>query len=370
MTYPLRSVAAVQTADRTIEVRELEVPSSLPSDHGLLRVEANGVCGTDHEQYHGHLKKSGWSEYPMIPGHEAVGRVEWLGDDAAEALGVREGDRVVVEGSVPCRVCRFCVRGFPTSCVRRFTYGFVPLTTPPGLWGGMSEVMVLRPGTVFHRLPDDMPIDDAAYQNPLAAGFEWTVRVGETGVGDSVLIMGPGQRGLACALAAAEAGARLVIVTGLSRDRHKLDVAPRFGATHTIDVEEEDLVSRVRAITDGEMVDRVLDLTPLAAQPVLDAIEVAAPGGTVVLAGIKGMRAIDGFVSDSVVLKALRVRGALRSSYWATEQAIRTLSERRYPFDVLHTHTLPIERAEEAIRILGGEVPGEQAIHVTIAPSA
>ena len=59
----------------------------------------------------------------------------------------------------------------------------------------------------------------------IAAGVRWAVQVPKTSIGDTVLILGCGQRGLASVIACKEAGAKNIIVTGLKRDSHKLSLA-------------------------------------------------------------------------------------------------------------------------------------------------
>src|SRR6185437_8950855 len=92
--------------------------------------------------------------------------------------------------------------------------------------------------------------------------------------------------GRGAGLAGGRAGT--IIVTGLARDGFKLGLAREFGADYLIDVEAEDTVSRVLEITGGSGVDVALDLTPMAAQPVRDALNAVRWGGRVVLAGLKG----------------------------------------------------------------------------------
>ena len=66
---------------RRFEHRRFELPVIAgDADDGLLRVEACGLCGTDHEQYSGHIR----SAHPFIPGHEVVGTIEQIGSAAAE----------------------------------------------------------------------------------------------------------------------------------------------------------------------------------------------------------------------------------------------------------------------------------------------
>src|SRR5204862_3488422 len=103
----------------------------------------------------------------------------------------------------------------------------------------------------------DLPASTAVMFNPLGAGFRWAVELPDTGPGDIVLVLGPGQRGLASAIAARAAGADQIIVTGLTRDASKLALAKELGADQTIDVETDDARKRVRELTSGHGADVV-----------------------------------------------------------------------------------------------------------------
>jgi threonine dehydrogenase-like Zn-dependent dehydrogenase len=370
----VKARAAVQVGDRAIEVQQFEVPD-VPADHLLLRVEGSGICGSDHEQYAGVLRQSTDLEYPLIPGHEPVGRVAEIGPEAARAFGLAVGDRVAVETYVACNVCANCVRGLRKFCAQRFIYGYTATTVGCGLWGGFGEYLLIRPGSLLHRVPDDLSIEDAVLFNPFGAGFEWAVRRAGTQVGDVVLVLGCGQRGLACVVAAREAGAATVIVTGLSTDAAKLALARDLGADHALVVDGDGrvdgslpLAQVVTELTHGLLADRVVDTTPIAVGPIADAVDAVRPGGVIVLAGIKGARPLERVLPDRVITKAIDVRGALSVESWGYRQVIRLIASRRYPLERLHTHTLPIEQAAHGIELLAGEVPGETAIHVTIVP--
>ena len=295
----MKARAAVQTGDRKIEMQEFKVPNGVEPGGALLRVEASGMCGSDYEQYSGALAGSGLFQYPVIPGHEPIGRIERISPEASRLWGVSEGDRVAVEPFCPCGICDRCTEGSYQLCRNRFLYAYTPTDVGSGLWGGYAEYMVLRPNTIVHKLPEDLSTDDAVLFNPIGAGFEWGYKIPGTRIGDTVLILGPGQRGLACVVGAREAGASAIIVTGLGKDAHKLALARELGATHTINVEQASTVDQVREITGGELADRVIDVSAFATHPVLDAIDAVRPGGTIVLAGIKGFKEIPGFVSES-----------------------------------------------------------------------
>jgi threonine dehydrogenase-like Zn-dependent dehydrogenase len=360
----MHAKAAVLVADRTIETRELPVPADPPPGGALLAVEGCGMCGSDIKQYEGHTAKAGLMSFPCIPGHETVGRIAKIDPDGARRWGLKEGDRVAVHGIAPCGVCRGCMAG--GGCVDAFYYGFRSLGLGAGLWGGFSEYMEIVPRTKLYPVSETLSVEDALLFNPLAAGYDWLLQLGALKVGETVLILGGGQRGLAGVVAAVEGGASQIIVTGLRRDAFKLDIARKFGATATLVVEDVDVPEAVRELTQGRGVDLVLDTTPVTFQPVQDAIKAVRKGGTIVLSGLKHYKPMPDFPLDEVVMKQIRIIGALASGHWGTQQAIRAIESRRFPLELMHTHSLPLEQLAHAIELLAGEVPGEQALHISI----
>jgi threonine dehydrogenase-like Zn-dependent dehydrogenase len=355
--------AMVQTAPRTLEPRDIPIPE-IDDDSGILRVEACGICGSDVEQFTGVLKV----RLPVIPGHEPVGVIEAIGDRAAKRWGVDVGDRVAVETMLPCRDCPRCLGGSYHLCRDRRVYSYVPLSVPPGLWGGYAQHLYLSSRAIVHKLDPSLAPEIAALFNPLGAGFRWAVEIPNTRPGDVVLVLGPGQRGLASVVAAREAGAGQILVTGLAADRHKLELCRALGADATIDVENENAKQRVLELTGGRGADVVVEVTAYATEPVAAALDYVAPGGTVVLAGVKGFKAVPDFVSDKIVLKEITLRGAIGVTWSAYDRAIQLIQSRKLPLEKLHTHDFPLREAEHAIRLLGREIAGEESIHSCLRP--
>jgi threonine dehydrogenase-like Zn-dependent dehydrogenase len=360
----MRVKAIVQTGVRAVELQEFDRPP-VGEDDGLLRIEQSGVCGSDWSQF-----KSG-KPSNVIPGHEPIGFIEEIGPLAAIRWGVDVGDRVAIETMLPCGFCPFCVRGHYNHCRASgsmiHAYGYRDVSEAPSLWGGHAEYMYLDPHTLLHRIDPNTPAELAVMFNPLGAGVRWAHRVPQTGIGDTVVVLGCGQRGLASVVAAREAGAGTVIVTGLSSDEFKLDIARRFGADHAVDVEQSDVVELVREVTDGAGAEVVVDVTSGATQPVADALDLVGRRGTVVLAGLK-YGTVPDFDANKVMSKEITIRGALAVDYDSYERAIRIIESGKYPLELMHTHTLPLGAAEEALLILGGEASGVQGIHLSLAP--
>ena len=120
--------------------------------------------------------------------------------------------------------------------------------------------------------------------------------------------------------------------------------------------------------TDGALADLVIDTTPNATKPVVDALEIVRVGGTVVLAGLKWGREVPGFVSDQLIMKEITMRGVAAASSLSYRKAMQVLASHHHPLHLLHTHSFPLERAADAIMTFARETSDRTAIAVSINP--
>jgi threonine dehydrogenase-like Zn-dependent dehydrogenase len=302
----------------------------------------------------------------VIPGHEPVGLIEEIGPLAAQRWGLEVGDRVVMQSDFGCGRCRGCLDS--QACVASpGNYGFMPTTLTPSLWGGYAEMMYLAPGSVPHKISKSISGRIAALYNPLAAGFAWAVSAPALEYGQTIAVLGPGQRGLACVIAAKAAGASRIFVTGLgSQDAHKMALCAELGADVVIDVEAQNALERIADETEGLGVDVVVDTTPNATRPVVDAVQMARAGGTIVLAGLKH-GTIPDFPSDQVAMRYQTIKGVRTADFQSFRRAVQLLESGTLPVERMHTHHFPLEEAAEAVRTLAAA--GEhRAISITIEP--
>jgi threonine dehydrogenase-like Zn-dependent dehydrogenase len=360
------SIGLVQVAPNTLEMREFPLPT-IGADDGLLRVLRCGLCGTDVEQIHGELP---FVPNLVIPGHEPVGTIEAVGKNAAARWGVTPGDRVIVEAAIPCRQCADCAEGMLNTCQQQLSLGFVPISRTPSLYGGFAEYLYLPPNATLHPISDDVPLDIAPFYNALTCGVDWVTDAGQVKLGSVVVVLGSGQRGLACGLVAKAVGAEIVIMTGLSGDAHKLSIARELGVDATIDVEREDLRARVAELTGGKGADVVFDVVPGAASTITDAIDIVKSRGTVVIAGVKGDNAVPGLLSDKIVLKSLTIKGVRGKRSASYTLAINILESKRFPLERLEARTYPLKDAQVAIADLAGSGSAPGGLCVSIAPGA
>jgi alcohol dehydrogenase len=358
--------ALVLEAPRRLVARDFAVPE-IGDDDARLRVEACGLCGTDHEEFTGEL----FPGYAFVPGHESVGIIEEIGEQAAARWGVARGDRVAVEVFLSCRECDACRAGAYQRCVRHGLadmYGFVPADRPPGLWGGYSQQQYLAADSLLCPVPANLDPITATMFNPLGAGIRWAVTVPGTRSGDVVAVLGPGVRGLSACAAAKAAGAGFVMVTGRGgRDTNRLAIAPEFGADLAVDVDD---VDPVRALRDaaGRLADVVVDVTAKAPSAFSDALRLARPAGTVVVAGTRGpLGAGASFNPDVIVYKELRILGALGVDTTAYTAALDLLASRRFPFEDLPRKLVDLDGVGALLPVMAGEGDAPP-VHAVVRP--
>lgn len=361
----LRSRAAVMTALRKTEIREFDVPEVGP-DAGVLRIEVNGICSSDWNMYNN--DKPG----PRILGHEMVGRIERLGAAAAYRWGVEEGDLVALEEYLPCGHCEYCRAGEIRSCMatdQRFSggirYGSTPLKVEPSLWGGYSQYVYMPSRTIIHKVPEGVPVRIAAMCLPVGNGFQWTRFDCGAGPGKIVVIQGPGQQGLGCALAARICGADMIIVSGLSHDKDRFALAKEFGADHTIAVDKEDLLETVAELTKGRMADIVIDTSGLGPKNINPSMRLLRKRG--VMATISRKGSAENFDAELLIGQQLTLKGLRGHSYDAVEMALRAMASQKYPFEKMSTHLMGLDQVDHALHMVGGQLE-EKSIHVSIDP--
>jgi threonine dehydrogenase-like Zn-dependent dehydrogenase len=369
---PEKVLASVLVDDRRLELEEFARPT-IGDDDGLVRVEACGICGADIEIFEGEHAKRGIG-YPVIPGHEPVGIIDEIGARASERWGVKVGDRVIVEPVMPCGECRQCRAGMTSRCTGTkgypAYYSGVNTTVSPSLWGGYSQYLYLGPNSRVRKIRNDIPAEVASLFNPLGNGILWASLVPQARIGETAVVFGAGQRGLASLISLRSSGASTVILTDLSSARFKLDLALELGADYVIAADHEDVITRVNEITEGEGVDIAIDTTAGATGPVRDAIEVIKKGGRVVIGGLKSGRAVPDFKSDRIVNKLATVMGAGAATGESFAAAIRIIESDAFPLGKLHTHDFGLADAARAIETLAGEHEGERPVHIAIRPWA
>lgn len=239
---------------RDIRLDEIPVPELTA---GKVRIAPKfcGICGTDLHEYMGganlipkpdHPHPITGETLPLTLGHEFSGIVEEVGEGVTD---FKAGDRVCVQPIIYDGDCRSCVRGLVNCCDRN---GFVGLS---GWGGGLCESTVV-PQSAVKKLPDNVSLEVGALVEPLSVGWH-SVDMSPYKPGDSALVLGGGPIGLAVIQVLRGRGCENIIVSEVSGKRRAF--AEQFGAHHTVDPVNEDIVARVLELTGGDGVDVAYD---------------------------------------------------------------------------------------------------------------
>jgi threonine dehydrogenase-like Zn-dependent dehydrogenase len=341
--------AAVFLGNSTYEIREFPVPEP-PPDGAVLQVEAVGLCGSDVAQFEGIEIVPGACAFPVVPGHETVGRVVKLAPGAE--LGVAEGDRVALNEILLA----------PGAPLRLYGYSDMTGAGEVGLWGGYGEYMEIFPGTTLHRMSSTPPAEHLTLFEPLASAVNWVDIVGVR-EGETVVVQGPGHQGLAVLEAVLARRPRHVVVTGTSEDRLRLDAAIAIGASAVVMVDVDDARVVVDDITRGLGADVVFDVAT-ATQTVPQAVDLARSGGRILLAGLKHFAEIPGLVTDHIVLKSLQLYGGAGFTPQSMADAVALIESGAVRTDIVAGEVFDLDGIDEALALLTRRDPGRDAVRV------
>ncbi len=350
-----------------------DVPEpALPGDEWVrLRPIACGVCGTDVATvYFKHPPSvSPYASFPFVPGHEVLAHVAEVG---RAVRGVREGDRVVVDPWLNCRVratepCARCAVGEYQVCERTALgpmKGMI-LGGCADLPGGLAEVMVAHQSQLFP-VPTYVADGRAVLTEPLAVAVHAVLR-NCPNAGERVLVIGGGPIAFSAVLALAELGFDTDVTLYTLEPTH-LDKARALGADRALCPRDGQLLDiaaeltrapRLKPVIGREFLaggfDRVFDCVG-SPESLADAFAVTRPGGTIVMVGASGvMPKLD---LSFLWSKDIRVVGTLGFGFEDRDGARRRtfdialdiLASADRPIDDLVTHRFPFERVREALR--------------------
>ena len=345
-----------------VVMRTLRRPD-INEDELLLETTACGVCGSDLALFAGEKRTA---VFPLVAGHEIVGRVIEIGEAAAIRRGLAVGDRVVLEESIPCGTCASCQDGRHRLCGNGRRFGGTALSQGGAHLGGYAELVLVPSRAMTHQVPATLGDDRATWFIPLSNGLSWLRSRAAIRPGERVVVMGPGQHGLGTALAAMELGAGQVIVCGLPGDEGRLELAERLGAQSVVIDGEGPWRDGVLQMTDGGA-DIVVDVTPRSTRAVRDAVALAAEGGRAVLAGVKRGRRADGLDIDAIVFGERSLLGVNARESWAVPAALQVLARGGPGHEVLSGPVLPLEDLQTALESLAGN-HGPPPVHAVISP--
>jgi S-(hydroxymethyl)glutathione dehydrogenase / alcohol dehydrogenase len=301
-------VAVAYELGQPLVVEDLPAPEVGPRDV-MVRVAASGICHTDLAAIEGLTP----TPFPFVPGHEACGVVEQVGDDVRR---VQVGNRVLASVSPACGACWWCLNAMSNMCERA---GAIRGT---GRWrvrdglvasalcgcGTFAETMVVDEASVVPVETDLVDEELALLGCGVTTGLGAALNTAGVVPGSSVAVVGCGGVGQSVIQGARIAGAVTIIGIDPAESRRTASLA--VGATHALDPADGDPVEAVRALTHGRGADYSFEVVGRT-ELILQAYNMARRGGTVTVVGMPPMDSTLSLPAFSMVFSGKRLAGSV-----------------------------------------------------------
>jgi len=303
----------------------LSIPEPVPNDGDVLVAPLLvGLCGTDLELIDATIDPM-YVRYPLVLGHE------WVGQLVADADGLgMAGERVVVEGIIPCGVCDACRVGDTNRCA---TYDEIGFTHQ----GALAERIAV-PARLVHVLNERVTLDDAVLVEPMAVVWRALTRL-PVRQGSRVAIIGDGTIGLLAAHLVRLFAPTKVVMVG--RRIAQADLARRAGADHFV------------TETPEERFDLVIEAAGVA-EATSSALVLADRGATVTLLGLPAHGTKLSVRPDDLVNNDLIIQGSFSYTRDAWREVVSRLNEGLLRPSFLITHRFSIDEFDGAVAALRG----------------
>lgn len=269
--------ALVYTDIDSVEFIDRPKPTIIEPTDAVVKVLHTTICGTDLHILKGDLPavKNG-----TVLGHEGVGVVESVGPAVS---GFQVGDKVLISCITACGVCKFCRKGMPSHCE---TGGWILGNLIDGTQA--EYVRIPHATSSLYKLPEGVdPRQAVMLSDALPTGFECGVLSGKVQPGSRIAIVGAGPVGIGVLLTAKLYSPSLIVAIDLNDAR--LEAATKLGAHYGVNAKSPDAISELKALTNGEGFDTVMEVvgTPKTFEMCQ---ELVAPGGNIANVGVHGKK--------------------------------------------------------------------------------
>jgi 2-desacetyl-2-hydroxyethyl bacteriochlorophyllide A dehydrogenase len=299
----------------------------------IVRTAWCGLCGTDLEILRGGMRP-GFARYPLVPGHEWTGVVEEIGPGVTEC---RAGDRVSVEGYLPCGHCEACRAGESNRCQAHEQIGMTHN-------GGFAE-FVAAPARSCHLVPEHLGLDEALMVEPASTVVRAFERA-RVRPGARVAIVGCGPIGLIAARVAGLYDPTAVL--GIDVAAGQESVAIRAGVTAFTTVND----ARELRERSGGMGWDVVAHCAHGLRPLELAFAIVRSGGAVIVIGGAPDAQQFQIPAHDFVLRDLHVEGVLGYTTRSWVQTLNLLAEGKLKLGDLITHRKPLDQFADALRLV------------------
>jgi len=325
----MRALVKTARGYGNLEIRDVPKPK-VGSKDVLMKVWGSGICGTDIHIYHDDYKSY---QPQLIIGHEFSAVVEEVGK---EVENIKPGDKVVSD-----------------------------VQTEEGTMGndvvdGAHAEYIRMPANQIHRIPDNISLREAVLVEPLVACQHGLLERVTIKPADFVVITGPGPIGIMLLQVAKLFSPEAVVISGLRRDKLRLEIAKKVGADYTF-YNDENVVEKVMELTNDRGADVVLEASG-SDEALNQAIDMIKADGQILNFAIydepivkarlsyvtwKNIKLIGSWAWKGHTEEAIRTTAGALS--W--ERALRIMALKKLQLETMITHTFPLEKWEEAFSV-------------------
>jgi 2-desacetyl-2-hydroxyethyl bacteriochlorophyllide A dehydrogenase len=308
-----------------LTIVQRDMPKASPGEV-LVRIRRVGICGTDYHIFHGNQP---YLEYPRVIGHELAGEIA----ETPAGSSLQVGDVVCIEPYLSCGTCRACRQG-KTNCCRHLQVLGVHRD------GGACEYIAVPERNVVPAV--GLGLDEAAMVEFLAIGAHGVQRSG-AGPTSRVAVVGAGPIGIAAAVFAKARGAEVSV---LDMNTRRLAFCQEVvGVDHTFEV-SPDIDDRLKAATDGEFFDIVLDATG-SPKAMMQGFSYVGHGGTYVLLSI--VRADITFNDPEFHKRETSLLGSRNATRQDFEAVLDAMRRGLVPVAALASHRASLDEATDLV---------------------
>ncbi|NLG25907.1 MAG: alcohol dehydrogenase catalytic domain-containing protein [Clostridiales bacterium] len=329
----MRAAVLHRKGDIRLEDRPIPRPAA---GEILVKVKSAAICGTDLRMW----KNGVAGDRPVVLGHEIAGVVAGLGDGVR---GYAEGDRVSIAPNMGCGVCDECVAGRTHMCADYRALGIQ-------LDGGFQEYVIVPADAVTQgnvcKLGQSIGYDEAAVVEPFSCVYNAFEGYAPK-PGDIALIVGTGPIGIMHAKLMRMAGAAVVLMNDLSKDR--LDACAAIEPTVKTYF-GDDLVGHVARATGGKGLNVCVTACPSPEAQAAALPMMALYGRVCFFGGLPAGKDLVPLNTNLIHYRQLVVTGSTRASLSQYRRCLSLVDRGVVDIAPLITDRFPIERIGEAFQ--------------------
>lgn len=319
------------------EIEDVPMPSVGDYDV-LVKVKATSICGTDFHIYEWNNWAQGRIKPPLIMGHEFCGEVTEVGKGVSNFA---VGDYVSAETHLVCGKCYQCKNNQAEVCNNVKIIG----VDVPGCFAEYISV----PASCLWKNDKSLKPEYASVQEPFGNSVHALFADDKSIEGKVVAIFGCGPTGLFATAIAKASDAKMVISSDINA--YRLDIAKKVGADYALNPKDDDLVGKIKELTNGVGADIALEMSGNH-NVFKSALDSVRRGGRLTLFGLFDKK-LEVDANDDIIFSGRRIVGITGRKIWQTwEKTAELLGPKKLNLDPIITNTFKLDEYDKGMALM------------------